>query len=115
MFDFSYDKYRYFTDEKSKVVAVSTYAGKPVRGIAKCDPKDNFNIEAGRKLAAARCNLKIAIKRKENAYKQCVEADQKFHEAYIHMIEMRDYLTNATKACQEADEVLTAIETSLEN
>ena len=115
MFDFSYDKYRYFTNGKSKVVAVSTYAGKPVRGIAKCDPKDNFNIEAGKKLAAARCNYKVAVKRYENALRQYDYAEQDFIKADEHMLAMRDYLNNAQKNLVNADEVLSAIETSLEN
>jgi len=115
MFDFSYDRYRYFTNDKDKVVAVSTYAGKPVRGTAKCDPKDTFNLEAGRKLAAARCNLKIALKRQSNAFKQYIEAEQRFSEAYKHMMEMHDYLDNASKAATNATDVLSTIEASLED
>ena len=56
-------KYSFYTDEKTKVVAVSTYAGKTVRGVAKCDVNDTFSLEKGKELAAARCNEKIAKKR----------------------------------------------------
>ena len=56
-------KYNFYTDGKTKVVAVSTYAGKVVRGVAKCDVNDTFSLEKGKELAAARCNEKIAKKR----------------------------------------------------
>ena len=29
------------------VIAISSYAKKPVRGIAKCSPKDNFDVNKG--------------------------------------------------------------------
>lgn len=56
-------KYSFYTDGKTKVIAVSTYAGKVIRGVAKCDVNDTFSLEKGKKLAAARCNEKIAKKR----------------------------------------------------
>ena len=40
-------KYNFYTDGKTKVVAVSTYAGKVVRGVAKCDVNDTFSLENG--------------------------------------------------------------------
>ena len=56
-------KYSFYTDGKTKVIAVSTYAGKVVRGVAKCDVNDTFSLEKGKELAAARCNEKVAKKR----------------------------------------------------
>jgi hypothetical protein len=55
-------KYKFYRAD-NKVIAVSSFAGKPVRGIAKCDPADNFSVENGEELAAARCNNKISAKR----------------------------------------------------
>ena len=47
--NYSLDKYKFYeyNDPKGKktVSAVSTYAGRTVKGYAKCDPRDNFNIE----------------------------------------------------------------------
>lgn len=54
--------YKYIVTN-NKVIALSSYAGKTVRGVAKCHPNDVFDEEFGKKLAAARCNLKIAEKR----------------------------------------------------
>lgn len=66
-------KYNFYTDGKTKVVAVSTYAGKAVRGVAKCDINDTFSLEKGKELAAARCNEKIAKKRFTRAQNMYVD------------------------------------------
>ena len=66
-------QYKYHVDEeKGVVVALSTFAKRPVRGVARCDPKDTFDVETGKKLAGARCNVKVAEKRVQRAT-QCVE------------------------------------------
>ena len=59
-------KYTYHTNFKDTVVAVCHYAGRPVRGIAKCSPADDFDLEVGKELAKARCDLKIANKKVKN-------------------------------------------------
>ena len=60
---FSLDKYKFafFKDESGKdtVCARSTYAGKTVKGYAKCDPRDNYDVESGKALAAARCTAQM--------------------------------------------------------
>lgn len=55
-------KYKFYTNDK-KVVAVSTYAKKNVRGVATCSDDDNFDISFGMKLAQTRCDKKINEKR----------------------------------------------------
>ena len=61
-------EYKYKIDEdKRTVVAMSTFAGKVVSGVAHCAPGDTFDVEVGKQLAAARCNLKIAEKRMKRA------------------------------------------------
>lgn len=56
-------KYKYFTNGENVVVAVSSYAGRTIRGVAKCSDQDKFDLETGKKLAAARCAMKIARER----------------------------------------------------
>ena len=56
------EKYKFYTNG-SRVIAVSTYAGKTVRGVAVCHAGDTFSLEKGKKLAALRCAEKIAKKR----------------------------------------------------
>ena len=52
-----------FVVTPTKVIALSSFAGRTVRGVAKCHPGDSFDEEFGKRLAAARCNKKIAEKR----------------------------------------------------
>ncbi len=73
-------EYKYKIDEEKKtVVAMSTFAGRTVVGVARCAPTDTFDLEIGKKIAAARCSVKIAekrMKRAEECYawaKECVE------------------------------------------
>ena len=53
------EKYKFYTDNKTVVVACAKHRGKVVKGIAKCAPEDTFDLEYGKSLAAARCNLKV--------------------------------------------------------
>ena len=59
-------KYKYFTNGENMVVAVSSYKGRTIRGVAKCSEEDEFDLETGKKLAAARCAMKIAKARVKN-------------------------------------------------
>lgn len=61
-----FDRYR-FVVTPNKVIALTSYAGKTVKGIAKCHPNDEFNEEIGKKIAAVRCNQKIAMKKLERS------------------------------------------------
>ncbi len=80
-----------------KVIAVSTYAGKTVRGIAKCHPNDieHFDLKYGKKLAAARCAMKIAEKRLNRAIEKNVEAANACNQAYLHLLDMQHYLNDS--------------------
>lgn len=93
-------QYRYYGSDKT-VVAVSTYAGKTVRGVAKCDPADEFTLETGKKLAGARCNVKIAARRVKNAENKRAEAIAALEAAQKRVAEMNAYYDDAV-ACHEA-------------
>jgi hypothetical protein len=108
------DKYTYFVaDKQKKVVAVSTYAGKIVRGVAKCDPRDEFSVEDGKKLAAARCAVKIAKKRNANANAQKKRAYNELVEKQHRLQKMNDYVADAQAALNEANNELATIEASM--
>lgn len=76
------NKYKFYTytvkgengEKISCVSAVSSYAGKTVKGTAKCHPNDVFDYERGKKLAALRCGQKIAKKRVARATARMDEA-----------------------------------------
>lgn len=104
-----FTNYRYIVT-KNKVIALSTYAGRTVRGVAKCSPHDVFDVEKGKKLAAARCNEKVAEKRfaraaekyntlmglKYDLMDRLSEADKYYHDAFCAYNE----------AAQEVDQLL---------
>lgn len=81
-----------------QIVAVSTYAGRVVRGVATCDPKDieNFNFEKGRKLAVTRCAAKIAKKRIKRAARKLNEAAAALDAAKAHYVNMEAYYNEAS-------------------
>ena len=105
--------YRFYISEDNKVVAVSTYAGKTVRGIAKCSPKDIFSLEAGKALAAARCNLKISEKRRNRAARKLDEAKRAMMDAQRHLEKMYHYFEDASVALGDARVEVNEIENKL--
>lgn len=104
-------KYRYYTNGENVVVAVASYKGRTIRGVAKCSEQDEFDLETGKKLAAARCAMKIARERVKYAkaqrdmwqdilafnaaqfekwdarYDDALEIEEKTRDAYDDMIE----------------------------
>lgn len=92
-------KYKFVVlPEQKKVIALTSYAGKAVRGIAVCSEHDEFDIETGKRLAAARANVKVAMKRKARAEKKLAyfdkiidEVEREYHdlEAYLYMADER--------------------------
>ena len=96
---YSLDKYKFYQykdkNGKDTVAAASTYAGRTVKGYAKCDPKDQFSIEKGKELAAARCNAKIASKRAKRAESKVEEAKMLVDEALAYLADMTQYQADA--------------------
>ena len=102
MFEYPMEKYKFYT-APNKIVAVSTYEGKVVRGVAKCHPGDHFDADVGKKLAAARCNQKIANKRKKRADRELKRAVAEFDKAQRRMYAMNDYYEDARTAVKNAN------------
>lgn len=98
------EKYKFYTNG-SRVIAVSTYAGKTVRGIANCHDGDEFSLEKGKRLAALRCAEKIARKRLNRADRKVDEAYWAHANAEEYLDKMCDYKDDAI---YELDEVITA-------
>ena len=88
-------RYHFYTNNKDIVVCTSTYAGKVVRGIAKCSPEDKFDYEYGCNLAKARCDVKVGEKRLKNAKAQLYEAMDNSYEAQNKIDKMQSYVNDA--------------------
>lgn len=95
-----------FYQDKNKIIAISSYAGKTVKGYAKCAPEDTFNTSIGKELAAARCGAKIALKRRKAAEKKYHDAVQELYAAQAKLEKMSNYLIDANaRALVARDEV----------
>ena len=113
---YSLDKYKFYQFKNDKggmtIVALSTFAGRPVKGYAKCDPRDEFSIEKGKELAAARCNLKVAEKRKARATQKYMESAFEANKACEYFDRMRQYFMDAD---DQVDEAKAAIDELIKN
>lgn len=104
-------KYKFFMTPDNKVIAVSTYAGKTVKGVAKTDPRDKFDEAFGKELAAARCAAKVAKKRRARAAKMMRKAQTQLNIAQRYVDRMRAYEADAAKEYEEAVFNVTDLET----
>ena len=115
------EKYNYVTYDKknedgtvSKItLAMSTYCGKVVKGVAKCTPTDDFDSEIGIKLAAARCDLKVCLKRKDRAMKKLHDISLEIEKLTEEYNKIHKYVNDSIAECCEAVNRLTKIEESL--
>ena len=107
-------EYKYKIDEaKRTIVAMSTFAGKTVVGVAHCDPRDEFNVETGKKIAAARCSVKIAEKRMKRA-KECYKWANECVAFWTTEAEkMKHYEEDSVAAFEAAYDALTNIEENI--
>ena len=94
-------RYRFYKTD-NKIICVSSYMGRSVRGVAKCSPNDKFDIKKGMALAAARCNEKVAKKRMERARKMQIDAYNKRIAARDYHKKCMQYLDDAYEQLAEA-------------
>lgn len=102
-------RYQFYTDGSGKTICLSSYAGKTVRGIAKCNPSDNYNEVTGKMLARARCDAKVANKRFRNAKKEYKKAYEDAYKAYVRLVEMDTYVTDAYQEAMDTERIVSEI------
>lgn len=98
-------RYQFYTT-KNKVICISSYAGKTIKGVAKCAPDDEFNIEIGKRLAQLRCDLKVAKARYERAKIMYKAADEAYEKADVYRDKMYDYEWDAEQTYDDAEAAL---------
>lgn len=101
-------KYK-FISHNNEIIAISTYAGKTVKGIAKCSDKDTFDEQSGKSLAAARCNMKVANKRVKNAEVRLDQAIRNLYDAKQYYTKMVEYYNDSLDDRHEAKQNLQKI------
>ena len=105
---YSFKKYK-FTIEGNTIIAQSTFGRKPVVGKAKCHPDDEFDLEYGKTLAAARCNAKIAKKRNRKAIERYFAAEQGLNKAKYEMQEAVSYFMESSDLLEKAENLIDAL------
>ena len=108
------NNYKIYVDEKNKtVIAVCRYAGQNIRAVAKCSPEDTFDIDFGTKLAIARCEVKVAKTKIQNASVAYMKASVAADEAQRQYDKMKDYYMDAVdqfdNASVEVEELIKSI------
>lgn len=101
-------RYRYYK-VGNKIICVSTFAGKKVRGVAICSPKDNFNEATGKNIARARCDVKVAEKRIKLAHQLANEAFDNMTKATDRLNKMEEYYSDAIERYEDAQNALTTM------
>ena len=111
------EKYKFYIhqekDGSTKIVAVSTFGGRNVKGVAKCDPRDNCDIEKGKKLAALRCAQKIENKRLKQASRKYLEAGIAADKADAYFDKMKSYYMDTVDELDNIQNELTELMTEL--
>ena len=105
-------KYTYSFSE-NRVYCMTYYAGKTIKGVAKRDPEDDFDLEAGKKLAKARCDYKVSKKRKKKAYQNYAQALKDFEAAKERLYNASNYIIDATLEVDANFKKLKEIESEL--
>lgn len=105
-------KYTYSFSE-NRVYCMTYYAGKTIKGVAKRDPEDEFDLEVGKKLAKARCDYKLAKAKYKRKTERRMIADKELIVALEHASNALKYQTEAKTALDDAEKNLKELESSL--
>ena len=110
---FPMSRYHFYTTKDNTTIAVSTYAGKTVRGVAICAPGDDFDLEFGKRLAAARCNEKVAEKRYNRANAKLNSILDQKNELFEKLCDAENYYHDSFLAYNEAAQAVDRLIDSL--
>ena len=105
LMEYPIEKYKIIRNGNA-VMAFSTYAGRTVKGVANCSPEDNFSLEKGTELAAARCAVKVAKKRVKRALNKLQKANEANAAAQKYLQSMTRYFLDSMSAQDKAEENL---------
>ena len=106
---YQYNRVREDGTSNVRIVAVSSFAGRPVKGYADLHPLDEFDLNYGKELAAARCAEKIAAKRCKRAYSKVDEARAQALAALDYLEKMMKYEADAEANYNVTSAMLAAI------
>lgn len=94
-------RYSFYTDGYKKVICVSHYAGKSVKGVANCSDADEFNFNIGKNIAQARCDEKIALRKFQRAIARRNEIEEEINRLCKKKSSLLDRVDAAAKEYRE--------------
>ena len=103
----------YYNKDEQTIICMTLYKGQPVRGIAKCDPDDEFNLELGKKLAYLRCRKKFLRKKLKRAMKAEHDAIIAEARAKYNLDSAREFVSDSETQLAKAINELEALERKL--
>ena len=109
---FPLEKYTYIV-RGNTIKALQTYAGRVYAGVAKCAPQDTFDFEKGKRLAAARCNLKIAKARANATIDRYKEVTKQRYLLSCKLCKLGQAQEDTWHAFEEASNELVKLESEL--
>lgn len=96
-----YKNYKFYYNNKT-IYAVSSYAGRTVKGISTCADDDKYDEEYGKELAVARCDVRVASKRMKRASSKVCEARAQMEKANQYLNRMLAYAADTRNEYAEA-------------
>lgn len=96
-------------DGTKRIICVSSYAGKKVRGVAICAENDEFSEEKGMALAKARVDVEISRRRQLRAFQKLDEAEAALGAAERELDRMTVYSAEAGEQLEAANAALEEI------
>ena len=95
-------RYRFYING-NQVICVSSYAKKPIKGVAKCSPEDTFNEEIGKQLAKLRCDAKVAKQRARRAKEDREMAAKWLNNSLEYYNKCENYYNNSLEEGRNAN------------
>lgn len=97
------DYYKYYVNlSKGEIIAVCRYAGQIVKSVAHCHPDDEFDLDKGKAVAKAKCEVKVGQIKVRNATdkyraaaKAADDAEEKYRAMKQYYIDSVDFLDDA--------------------
>lgn len=110
------EKYHfYYHAETNTIVCTTLYKGQMVRGIAKCNNEDIFDLDTGKKLAYLRCRQKFMRKKLRRAQKVFNETYREVERAQRNLSKSGKFLDDSEDQLDVAIAELNAFEAQLNN
>ena len=103
----------YYNEDNQTVVCTTLYKCQMVRGIAKCDPEDEFDLELGKKFAYLRCRAKFTRKKFKHALKVERDAFVVANKAKYRLDKAREFASDSEMQLVNAMVELNEFETKM--